>query len=163
MKNLLPYTTEKCSRHFPHFPHPCGSSQTRIPIAKKLGLVLMLAGFITIPDQILHYLLVLAHTLYESAEFLFEGILEHSLGVGKVHSQATFFYLTVCAGGLALYWLLRRLPTLFQRLKAACLEQYELIRTRAIQAWQGLPTNQKVTLLLIQCVGLFGGLVFLLS
>lgn len=146
MKNLLPHTP-----------------QIRIPIAKKLGLVLMLAGFITIPDQILHYLLVLAHTLYEGAEFLFEGILEHSLGVGKAHSQFLFFYLTVGAGILALYWLLQRLPTLFQSLKTACLEQYALIKTRAIQAWRGLPTKQKVILLLVQCVGLFGGLVLLLS
>jgi hypothetical protein len=146
MKNLLPHTP-----------------QTRIPIAKKLGFMLMLVGFITIPDQILHYLLVMAHTLYESAEFLFEGIFEHGLGVGKVHSQAIFFYLTVSAGILALYGLSQRLPTLFQRLKATCLEQYALIRIQAIQAWQGLPTKQKVTLLLIQCVGLFGGLVLLLS
>jgi hypothetical protein len=146
MKNLLPH-----------------APRTRIPIAKKLGFMLMLAGFITIPDQILHYLLVLAHTLYESAEFLFEGILEHSLGVGKVHSQFLFFYLTVAAGVLALYWLLRRLPILFQSLNAACLEQYALIRARAIQTWQGLPTKQKVILLLVQCVGLFGGLVLLLS
>jgi hypothetical protein len=146
MKNRLPHTP-----------------QTRIPITKILGFMLMLAGFITIPDQILHYLLVLAHTIYESAEFLFEGILEHSLGVGKAHSQAIFFYLTVGAGILTMYWLLRRLPTLFQRLKATCLEQYALIRIQAIQAWQGLPTNQKVTLLLIQCAGLFGGLALLLS
>jgi hypothetical protein len=146
MKNRLPQTP-----------------RTRISFAKKLGFMLLLSGFITIPDQLLHYLLILAHTLYESAEFLFEGILEHSLGVGKVHSQAIFFYLTVCAGILALYWLLRRLPTLFQRLKAAYLEQYGLIKTRAIQAGQGLPTNQKITLLLIQWVGLLGGLVLLLS
>jgi hypothetical protein len=146
MKNLLPHM-----------------ARTRNPIAKILGFMLMLAGLITIPDQILHYLLVLAHTLYESAEFLFEGILQHGLGVGKVHSQAIFFYLTVGAGILALYGLSRRLPTLFQRQKATCLEQYALIRIQAIQAWQGLPTNQKVTLLLIQCVGLFGGLVLLMS
>ncbi|WP_411728378.1 hypothetical protein [Methyloglobulus sp.] len=42
------------------------------------------------------------------------------------------------------------------------LEQYALIRTWAIQAWQGLPTNQKVILLLMQCVGLFGTFVLLL-
>ncbi len=137
--------------------------KTWIAIAKKWAFILLLIGFVAMPEDLLHYLAVLVHKLYEGGALLLEEILGHTLGVSKYYSQLIVFYLSLGAGLLGLYWLWRRLPALVLRIKNRLSEQYALIRIQAVQAWQRLPLDQKIKLLLFQLASMIGAYFLLIA
>jgi len=115
------------------------------------------------PEDLLHYLAVLVHKLYEGGALLLEEILGHTLGVSKYYSQLIVFYLSLSLGLLGLYWLWKRLPALVLSIKDRLLEQCTLVKIQAVQAWQRLPLDQKIKLLLFQLAGLMGAYFLLIA
>lgn len=157
MKNLLPHPIKKYAQQ------PNGSPQTRYPFVKKLGAVLLLLGLIAFPELMLHSLLTLAHTLYESMALMFEKMLDHVLGLDKFHSQLVVFYLS---GGLVLwgfYWLWRCLPAWILLIKYHLSGQYCHLCEQTIHYWHCLSVAKKIYLSLIPLTGLIGAFVLLLS
>jgi len=120
--------------------------------AKKWGLILLLMGFLALPEQLLHILLVLLHKLYEAGTSVLELFLVHSFDLSKFHSQVIVFYLSLGVGLLGLYWLWKRL-----------LQQWALLKAQSAQAWQNLPLDPKIKLLMLQLLSLIGAYVLLLA
>jgi len=120
--------------------------------AKKWGLILLLMGFLALPEQLLHILLVLLHKLYEAGTSVLELFLVYSFGLSKFHSQVIVFYLSLGVGLLGLYWLWKRL-----------LQQWALLKAHTAQAWRNLPLDPKIKLLMLQLLSLIGAYVLLLA
>jgi len=137
--------------------------QTWISTVKKWAFILLLIGFVVMPEDLVHYLAVLVHKLYEGGALLLEEILGHTLGLSKYYSQLIVFYLSLGLGLLGLYWLWKRLPALVLRIKDRLLEQCALVKIQAVQAWQRLPLDQKIKLLLFQLAGLLGAYFLLIA
>ena len=126
--------------------------QTRIAIAKKWALVLLLMGLVALPEKLLHTLLVLLHKLYEAVTSVLEELLVYSFDLSKFYSQLIVFYLSLGLGLWVLYWLWKRL-----------LQQCALVKAQTLQAWQRLPFDPKIKLLMLQLLSLIGAYVLLLA
>ena len=120
---------------------------------KILTLILMLSLFVAFPETIIHYLLVLMHTLYEGITYVAEEILIFTFNLSKLHSQLVVFYLSWCVGLYGFYKLCRQLPAIASHVKHRLLDQYTFVRNQSIQTWQHLSLGQKIKLLLIPLAG----------
>ena len=148
-------------------PKPAYISSKR---AKNLFLLSLFATWIIMPELlwhklsvVAHYFAVLVHFLYETLSFLLEEGLIHSLGMQKYYAQMLVFYLFFTLGCWMLYWLLKRLPQLLQSVKTGLMLLASNVKYQAIATWQSLTTWQKIKLLLLQVLGLAGGLLLLMS
>jgi hypothetical protein len=146
MKNLLPRI-----------------SKMRISIVKKLPLILIVAGILMVPDQLLHYLLVLTHAVYEGCALLLEEILIHTLDINKFYAQLIIFYLSCSVGLLVLVWLYRKLSVMIPRAKNRLLDHYLQYKTQLIQAWHHLSWVQKIKILIFQFAAMIGVFALLLA
>ena len=137
--------------------------ETQIAVAKKLVSLLVLIYCVFAPEQVLHYLLVVTHTVYESIAFMLEEILGHVFHLRKYHSQLIVFYLFWCVGLCGLYWLWRRLPVMLKRVKSHLLKQFLQVKIQVLEHWRCMQLNQKIKLIVIHSVLMLSAFMLLLS
>lgn len=136
---------------------------TQVAIAKKLAPLLIVVYCVFAPEQVLHHLLVVVHTLYESIALLLEEIVGHTFHLRKYHSQLIVFYLFWCVGLYGFYWLWRRLPGLFISVKHHLLKQFLLVKFQALYYWRSMQLNQKIKLMVIHSALVLSTVMLLLS
>jgi hypothetical protein len=124
---------------------------------------LTVAAFVVAPEDSLHFLVVLIHTLYESIAYALEHLLIHALDTSKFQAQMAVFYLTIVVGLVAGYATLRRVPLWFNALKDFAAAQLQRVRDDLAAKWQTLPFRFKFELLTVNAIGLAGGMMFLLA
>ncbi|MGZ8191634.1 MAG: hypothetical protein ACXWTS_10470 [Methylococcaceae bacterium] len=137
--------------------------EIQIAVARKLAPLLVLIYCVFAPEQVLHVLLVVTHTLYESIAFLLEEILGHTFHLRKYHSQLIVFYLFWGVGLYGLYWLWRRLPEILESVKNYLLKQYLLIKIQVLDYWRRMQLNQKIKLIVIHSALMLSTFMLLLS
>lgn len=130
---------------------------------KKLILIVFSLGMLVMPEDLLHLLAVILHTVYESIAFAIEHLLIHKAGFTKFQAQMTVFYMSLAFGVLSLIVLIRRIPKIVESLKIWAIQSYNQVRADLILAWYLLPTRRKVELMLVQFVGVFGVMAFALA
>lgn len=162
MKSLLPKPSEKL-----FLPKPAYVTSKR---AKNLFLLGLFVSWIIMPELlwhklglIAHYFAVLVHFLYETLSFLLEESLMHSFDMEKYYAQMLVFYLFFTLGCLIIYWLFKRLPQFLQSVKNKIIQFCSHVKYQTILTWHCLTIWQKVKLLLLQLIGLAGGLMILIS
>lgn len=130
----------------------------------KLVLWLSVIGsLLTFPDVIVHFIAVVAHTLYESAAFLLEEFLRHNFGLSKNASQLIVFYLSISLGIWFLVLLWRQMPIIINWLKDYLVYQIYIIRLKLVYTWHSLRADQKIKVILIQSVVTLSAVMFLLT
>lgn len=133
------------------------------PFGKTLALITAIMLLITMPEDILHFLAVATHTVYEGIAYAIEELLTHGLCLTKFQAQMVVFYGS-CAIGLALVYLVhRRLPTILASAKRRLEVQWQQLQTELLLRWESQPWPRKVQVLLIQFASLVGGLMYLLA
>ena len=123
---------------------------------------LIVAAFVVAPEDTLHFLAVLIHTLYESMAYALEHLLMHALDTSKFQAQMAVFYLTIVGGMIAGYATLRRIPAWFDALKDFAVAQMQRVLDDLAAKWETLPSRFKFELLTANAIGLAGGMMFLL-
>ncbi len=136
---------------------------TQIAIAKKLASLLILIYCVIAPEQVLHYLLVVVHILYESISLLLEEMVGHTFHLRKYHSQLIVFYLFWGVGLYGFYWLWRRLPGLLTSIKHHLLKQFLLVKLHALYYWRSMHLSQKIKLMVINSAFVLSTVMLLLS
>ena len=130
---------------------------------KKLVLIIFILGMLFMPEDLLHLLAVILHTVYESIAFAIEHLLIHSAGFSKFQAQMTVFYTSLAIGIYSLIALIRRIPRMIEVLKTWVIKSYIQVRADLILAWYLLPTRRKFELMLVQFVSVFGVMAFALA
>lgn len=130
---------------------------------KKLILIIITLGMLIMPEDLLHMLAVILHTVYESIAFAIEHLLVHSAGFTKFQAQMTVFYLSFAIGVLSTIVLIRRIPSMVDSARMWAIQSYIQARNDLILAWHLLPTRRKVELMLVQFVGVFSVMAFALA
>jgi|LakMenEpi03Aug12_release.lakeMendotaPanAssembly.Ray.scaffolds.fasta_scaffold358781_3 hypothetical protein len=130
---------------------------------KKIVLIVFSLGMLVMPEDLLHLLAVVLHTVYESIAFAIEHLLIHTAGFTKFQAQMTVFYVSLAVGVLSLIVLIRRIPRMVERAKIWGIQSYNQVRADLIIAWHLLPTRRKVELMLVQFVGVFSVMAFALA
>ena len=124
---------------------------------------LTVAAFVVAPEDTLHFLAVLMHTLYESIAYALEHLLIHALNTSKFQAQMAVFYLTIVGGLVATYAILRRVPAWLSALKDFAAAQLRQVLDGFRAKWETLPSRLKFELLTANAIGLAGGMMFLLA
>lgn len=122
---------------------------------KKLVLSIFALGMLIMPEDLLHLLAVILHTVYESIAFAFEHLLVHKAGFTKFQAQMTVFYTSLAIGILTLIVLIRLIPRMVESAKMWGIQSYIQARADLLLAWHALPSRRKFELILIQFLGIF--------
>lgn len=120
-------------------------------------------ALIVMPEDFLHLLAVIAHTLYESVAFAVEELLTHVFKLSKFHAQMTVFYSSCAILIFAAYRGFKRLLVWLKNLKSQAMDCYLEIRQHLLAAWSRLPARQKLKIILLQFAWIAGSFGFLLA
>lgn len=144
--------------------------QTKIPFSAlpkfktKTVFMLLLAAVVGLmPEDSLHFLAVVAHTLYEGIAYAIEHLLIHHLGTSKFQAQMLVFYLSIAAGLGTAYLVLRRVPLWLAGLRDFAIAEQQRIAIELKAAWLSLPNRHKFALLAANAVGIAGSMMVLLA
>jgi hypothetical protein len=130
---------------------------------RPLMFIVLIALLILIPETMIHFVAVIAHTVYETIAFALEEVLIHGLGLSKFYAQMLVFYGSLAIAGIVTIMLFRRLPSLLAYTQARATESYADLRTDLINKWNRLPNRHKVQVILIQFVGMVSMMALVLS
>jgi hypothetical protein len=130
---------------------------------RPLMFIVLIALLILIPETMIHFVAVIAHTVYETIAFALEEVLIHGLGLSKFYAQMLVFYGSLAIAGIVTIMLFRRLPSLLAYTRARATESYTDLRTDLINKWNRLPNRHKAQVILIQFVGIFSMMALVLS
>jgi hypothetical protein len=130
---------------------------------KKLVFIIFALGMSVMPEDLLHLLAVIAHTIYESIAFAIEHFLVHAAGFSKFQAQMTLFYMSFAIGVMSMIALIRRVPKLADRAEIWATKIYTQARTELIYTWHALPTRRKLELLLVQFAGIVSVMAFAMA
>ena len=121
---------------------------------KRLMWIIIVSGIVLMPEDLIHLIAVVAHTLYEGIAFAIEELLVHSFGFSKFQAQMIVFYTSFVVGVLGAIGLIRRIPRMAAQAKTLATQRYIQIRADLINTWQVLSTRRKFELTLIQFAGI---------
>lgn len=144
------------------------NKQIFLESSRKLGLkkstsMGLLFLVLLMPEQLIHLVVVVIHTLYESLAYMIEELLVHGFGLSKFQAQMIVFYSSVVGFVLGLISLIQQLPKWFLRLKNWVLQGYSELCAELRSNWFKLPVRRKVQLMLLQFFGVFSILIFMIS
>lgn len=144
--------------------------QTKIPFSvlpalkAKTVVILLLAAVIGLmPEHSLHFLAVVAHTLYEGVAYAIEHVLIHHFGTSKFQAQMLVFYLSVTAGLVTVVVIVRRIPLWLGTLRDYVIAERQRIAIEIKFAWLSLPNRHKFALLTVNVIGIAGSMMVLLA
>ena len=126
---------------------------------KKLLLIIISIGMLVMPQDLLHFLAVMAHTLYESIVFVMESVLVHVVGISKFQAQIIVFYASFAMAVLAAIVVIRRIPQMAADAKAWAIQSY----TDSLNTWLNFSTRRKIMLMMVQFAIIFSMMAFLIS
>jgi hypothetical protein len=123
--------------------------------------LISIASVIIIPDvvsglllELLHSLLELAHLLFELFESTLDHIVEHIFHTGRHETQVIVFYLMLSMAFGGLYYLWRRMPRIYRKLKENLFAAIRQRKLRLARYWTGQPLINKIKLIAMFNVGL---------
>ena len=134
-----------------------------LSIVRKALIMLLLFGWLVIPELmwqklslIAYKLGVILHLIYETWAFLMEEALIHGMDMPKQYAQMLVFYLSLLIGVGVLCWCWWRLPYWLKRLQSRLeLFLFEL-KFQMLKTWICLSMWQKVKFMLIQLLAVVG-------
>ncbi len=130
---------------------------------KRLLWIIIVSGMLLMPEDFLHLIAVVAHTLYESIAFVIEELLVHRFGFSKFQAQMIVFYTSFALGVVTVIAVIRRIPLLVASVKTWVIQGYIQVRTDLLDSWLSLSSRRKVELMLLQFVGIFSMMMLLIS
>lgn len=130
---------------------------------KKVSSIGLLFLVLLMPEQLIHLVVVVIHTVYESLAYMIEELLVHGFGLSKFQAQMIVFYSSLVGFLLGLISLIQRLPKWFSRLKNWVLQGYCGLCAELRSNWLKLPLWRKIQLMLLQFFGVFSVLIFMIS
>lgn len=135
----------------------------RVPGNKNLMAIIFIAGMLMMPEDLLHLLAVVLHTLYESMAFAVEESLVHGFGLSKFQAQIVVFYVSFALGVLGVLAVVRRIPRMLSTVWQCLSECYWKARADILSSWHKLGVRRKIELILLHWVGLFSIMAWVLS
>lgn len=130
---------------------------------KKLVFIVFTLGMLIMPEDLLHLLAVILHTVYESIAFAIEHLLVHKAGFTKFQAQMTVFYTSFALGVLVAIALIRRIPTMVTHSKTLATQKYNQIHADLINGWSRLSSWRKIELMMVELVVMFSMMALLIS
>lgn len=143
-----------------HFKFVVGEGK---PGIKRLMLIIVIIGILIMPEDFLHFVAVVAHTLYESIAFAIEQLLVRSFGFNKFQAQMIVFYTSVAIGLWGVIVLIRQIPQMVANARTRAIQSYIQVRADLTSRWIRLSAWQKVELIIVQLLGVFSMMVLLIS
>jgi hypothetical protein len=133
------------------------------PGIKRLMLIIVIIGRLVMPEDLLHLVAAVAHTIYESIAFAIEELLVHGFGFSKFQAQMIVLYTSFAVGLLGAIVLIRGIPQMVASAKTLAIQSYIQVRADLINMWIRLPTRRKIELMMVQFVGVFSMMMLLIS
>jgi len=131
---------------------------------RQYGLAAVAAiSMLLFPAEILHFLAVVAHTIYESLAFAVEELLTHVFHFSKFQAQMIVFYSSCAIAAGVIYRCARRFPGWLAQIDENCRLGCVALRARLVDHWQRLPAFKKFQLLLVQFAVVASSLGFMLA
>lgn len=124
-------------------------------VFKILIVGLMLTIVVVMPEELYDTLSHLLHLGYEGISFLLEELIQHVFHIDKYVTQSIVFYLWISAAAAGLYFLWRKLPGQYLRIKARLLAAWLRHSTALADHWRELPLVQKIRFIAIYLAGLY--------
>lgn len=133
-------------KHFKRVEHGLGF--------KQVMSIIMILGIVLMPEDLIHLLAVILHTVYESIAYAIEHLLIHGAGFSKFQAQMIVFYTSFAMGVLATIAFIRRIPRMLASAKTWVIQSYIEVRADIVNRWHGLSRWRKLELILLQFVGI---------
>lgn len=131
--------------------------------ARTCAVCLAVGAIVLMPEHSLHFLAVLAHTVYETIAYTLEHLLIRFLGTSKFQAQMAVFYLSLTIGLGTTYILLRRIPFWLASLREYAVAEQRRIMIELSVKWLSLPNRHKFAVLMVNAIGLAGSMMVLLA
>jgi hypothetical protein len=130
---------------------------------KRLMLIIVLTAMFMMPEDSLHLLAGVAHTLFESIAFAIEFLLVHGFGLSKFQAQLIVFYTSFATGILGAIVLFRRISQMVASAKTWAIQSYIQIRADLINRWTVFSSRRKIEFIMLQLVAVSSMVALLIS